>query len=73
MRKDDSSATELLDSPKVMTDEKNSATARSNIVHFSKALLLKIGVAHGEHFVNQKNFRLKVSRDSESKSQLHAA
>src|SRR5215475_13463558 len=43
-----------------------------DLVDLPKTLFLKFGVAHREHFVDKKNFWLKMSSNRESKSHIHS-
>ena len=41
--------------------------------HFSKALLLKLGISHREHFIHDQNLRLHVGGHRKGKTHIHAA
>ena len=57
-----------------MTDEKNRASLSSRyLVHLTKAFFLKLGVAHGENFIDHQNLRLQVRCDRKGQPDIHAA
>jgi len=54
-------------------EEDGSALVQGDILHFSKALLLEIEVAYGEHLVNNEDLGIQVGRNRETKADVHAA
>src|SRR5207237_9719591 len=42
-----------------------------NFVHLCKAFLLKLGVAHGQHFIDNEDLRIQVRGDGESQTHIH--
>ncbi len=44
-----------------------------HVPHLAEALLLEVGVADGEHLVDQEDLGLEVRRDRERQPQVHAA
>ena len=58
---------------RVVADEENSPTFAGDVFHLAEAFLLKRSIADGEHFIDEKNFRLEVRRDREREARVHAA
>src|SRR6266566_2165393 len=56
-----------------MTDKENRSTLFCDISHFTQALFLELGVAYGQHFINNQDLRFQVRSDSKSKSYIHTA
>ena len=44
-----------------------------NFPHFSHAFLLKLGIAHGEDFIYDENFRFQMCGNCEAKAHEHTA
>src|ERR1017187_1758575 len=57
----------------VVTNEKDGAATSAYVFHLTETLLLELGVAHGENFVDQENFWIKVRGHSEGEAHIHAA
>src|SRR5205807_4014849 len=58
----------------VMANEHDGAALfRHHVVHFTETFFLKLGVADSEHFVDQKNFRIEMGRDSKREPDIHTA
>src|SRR5436853_2810461 len=58
----------------VMTNEHDGASFfRHHIVHFTETFSLKLGVTDRQHFVDQKNLRIEVSREGKREPDIHAA
>ena len=47
--------------------------SRATSLHFPQALLLKRGITHGQHLIDDQNLRLQVCSDSESQPDVHPA
>ena len=43
------------------------------LFHFPQAFLLKLGIAHGQHFIDNKDLRFKMGRNGESQANVHSA
>ncbi len=64
----------MTDCVHVVTDENHrSAFVRGDVLHFSETLCLKLGVAHGQDLVDQKNFGIEVGGDGEGEPHIHSA
>ena len=46
---------------------------RGDVLHLAEALLLELGVADGQHLVDDQDLRLEVRRDGEGQAHVHAA
>src|SRR5438270_12509824 len=57
----------------IMRYEQHRRAALLQFLHAAEAAMLKDCVAHGQCFVNQKNFRLDTRGDRKSQSHEHAA
>src|SRR5260370_26479695 len=57
----------------VMADEQHRSPTDGDLLDLAEAPLLELGVAHGEHLVDEKDLRLEVGRDRETEPGLHAA
>jgi hypothetical protein len=58
----------------VVADEKDrAALALGDVLHFAEALFLELGIAHGEHLINDEDLRLQVRGDGEGEADVHAA
>ena len=44
-----------------------------DVLHLAEALLLELGVADGEHLVDDQDLRLEVRGDGEGQAHVHAA
>src|ERR1700730_2296646 len=53
-------------------EQHRSALPSRNFIHFSNALLLKLGIADSQYLVDYQNLRLKVSRDCECQPNIHS-
>ena len=51
-----------------MTDEQNGSSLSSNLFHLAVAFFLKLGITHGKHLVNDKNFGLEVRRNRKTET-----
>src|SRR6202030_918807 len=49
------------------------ALVGGHVLHLSETLFLKLGVADGQHFVDQKNFGIEVGGDGEGETHIHSA
>ena len=56
-----------------MTHEKHGSTLLCDLSNFPQTFFLKLHVAHRQHFVDQQNLRLKMSRDRKGKADVHPA
>src|SRR5437867_9973414 len=64
----------MTDSIHVVTDKDHSAAFLPGyILHFLQTLFLKFGIAHGQHFIDQKDFRIEMGSDGKSESHVHSA
>src|SRR6266508_4754506 len=54
-----------------MRDQQNGSAAVDNFVHLRKALLLKFGIAHGEHFIDNEYLRVEVRGHGECQPHIH--
>src|SRR5229473_8357949 len=57
----------------VVADEQHRSPADGDLLYLAEAPLLELGVAHGEHLVDEKDLRLEVGCDRETEPGLHAA
>ncbi len=55
-----------------MTDEQDCPPALGDVVHLTEALLLEVGIADREHFVDDQDFRLEVRCDRKRQADIHA-
>jgi hypothetical protein len=57
-----------------VTDDEHGATlVERRLAHFAEALLLKLQITHGEHFVDDQDVGLQMRRDREGEPYVHAA
>src|SRR5579871_1415980 len=56
-----------------MADKNDRAASTYDFAHFPEALLLKRSIADGKYLVDEKDLRLQMRRDGESKAQIHPA
>ncbi|HVB58285.1 MAG TPA: hypothetical protein VNE63_17900 [Candidatus Acidoferrales bacterium] len=56
-----------------MADKNNGAAGAGDVLHFAEAFFLEGGVADGEDFVDEEDFRFEVRGDSEGQAHAHAA
>ena len=56
-----------------MADEEYRPSFPGHVLDLVDALFLKLGISDREHFVDDENFRLEVSRHGEGQPDLHAA
>src|SRR5262249_18561373 len=56
-----------------MGNEQNRPSTTGNLTHLAKAFFLKLRIAHGQHFVNDKNLGLQMRCDREGEPDIHAA
>ena len=63
---------EALHGGHIMADKKNGAAAFGDLAHFAQALFLELGVADGQHLVNDQDFWLEVRRDGKGEPHIHA-
>src|SRR5437773_7906269 len=55
-----------------MCHEQNGAAAVDDFVHLRKAFLLKLRVAHGQHFIDNEDLRIQVRGHRKCQSHIHA-
>src|SRR6266404_1681852 len=53
----------LLDGGQIMTNEQDGCAVTTHVLNFLQAFLLKARVGDGQHFIQQQNVRLEMSRD----------
>src|SRR5271155_5353540 len=56
-----------------MADEQDGSPAARDFTELAQAFFLELGVADGEDFINDENFRIEVRRHRESETDIHAA
>src|SRR5438034_554526 len=56
-----------------MSHEQNRSTALYYLAHFVKTFLLEIGIADGQHLVNNQDLRIEMRCHREGKPHIHAA
>ena len=56
-----------------MTHKQDRAAFLRQPAHLSQAFFLKFNVANRQHFIEQKYFRIQVSRHSKSQAHKHTA
>ncbi len=56
-----------------MANKNNRPTLLVYIIKLSEAFFLKICISDSENLVNNKNFRIQMSRNCKSKPHIHAA
>src|SRR5262245_54233476 len=54
-----------------MTDEQDSASGSSDIVHLAQTLPLESHISHSQHFIDQQNLRFQVSRYRKGQAYIH--
>src|SRR5688500_19898659 len=64
---------EPLDGGHVVTHEKHGASAACDVVEFSDALLLKLGVADREHLVDEQHVGFEMCGNGKRQPHVHAA
>jgi len=55
-----------------MTHEQNRSPFPRHAVHHPQTFFLKRHIAHGKHFINQKNLRGEMSRHGERQPHIHS-
>ena len=65
--------TETSDRRHVVRDEKHRAPALAHVFHLAQAFLLEAGIAHGQHFVDEQDFRLQMRGHGKGQAHIHAA
>src|SRR5262245_35157036 len=66
-----SSGAKSLDCGHIMAYKQNGPSLPRYIRHFTQALPLKRDIAYREHFINDENFRLHMSRHGKSQTDIH--
>ena len=56
-----------------MADKQQRAAFLRHVPHFTKAFLLERRITDGEHFINNHDLRLQVSRYCKSQPNMHSA
>src|SRR5215467_3813909 len=56
----------------LMGDKDDRAAGAGDIAHFAEALFLKVYIAHGQDFINEKNLRLEMRGDRKGQADVHA-
>jgi hypothetical protein len=62
----------VLYSREIVTYKEHCAPSDSNVVHLSKAFSLKLGISHGEYFIDDQDFWFEVGGDGEGQADVHA-
>ena len=58
--------------PPETDDQHGAAVAARHLVHLAKAFFLELGVADGEHLVDDQDLRLQMGGDGEGEAHIHA-
>ena len=56
----------------IVTNKNDGAPSLRHVIHLVQAFLLKLLVPNREHFVDDKNVGLKMSRNGERETDIHA-
>ncbi len=55
----------------VVTNENDGSSTRRIVPHFAETLFLKFGIAHGQYFIHDHDFGVKVGRNGKAKPDIH--
>ena len=68
---EDGAVTEFPDGVEVVGDEHDRLSLGAKLAHPVEAFLGEGGVTHGEHLVDQQDFRFDIDRDGEAQAHRH--
>ncbi len=69
----DRAVAQLRDCGELVRDEDHRAPGAAELLHAAEATALELGVADGEHLVDEQDLRLEMSGDGESETHVHPA